>query len=296
MSSWSYQAPQELSDEQYTRWKNLLETRTGICFSQHKSILQKGLSMRMREIGSKDYEEYFQQVSRVPSGNVEWTQLVDRITVKETSFYRDSHSYSAVRNYLLSLYESEKKAGDSDTLELWSVGCSTGEEAYSLAMLANEVLDYVCANSFLGVMATDISQSALAVGRAGKYSERKVNDLAPALKHKYFKALNDENYQVVASLRQRIAFVQGNLLELDKTPLLAMDVIYCQNVLVYFRRELQWQVLNTLTQHLKPGGMLIIGPGEVVGWQHSQMQRYNDTVVQAYIKMSLKNQRAKNGV
>ncbi|WP_101758539.1 protein-glutamate O-methyltransferase CheR [Oceanicoccus sp. KOV_DT_Chl] len=294
MSRWSYQAPLELSDEQYARWQTLLELRTGICFLQHKSILQKGLSQRMREVGCEDYEEYFQQVSRIPEGLIEWTQLVDRISVKETSFYRESHSYGAVQKYLMTLFELESRS-KGDTLDLWSVGCSTGEEAYSLAMLANEVLDYVSTECFLGVMATDISQSALAVARLGKYSARKVDSLPPSLKHKYFTGITENQYQVVAKLRQRLAFVQGNLLELDKIPQLAMDVIYCQNVLVYFRRDRQWQVLNGLAEHLKPGGLLVIGPGEVVGWQHPKMQRYKDTAVQAYIKISLKSQRAKNG-
>ena len=82
MSTWSYKATPELSDEQYARWQVLLEERTGICFMQHKSILQKGLRQRMSEVGAEDYEQYFQQVSAVPEGVVEWAQLVDKISVK----------------------------------------------------------------------------------------------------------------------------------------------------------------------------------------------------------------------
>jgi chemotaxis methyl-accepting protein methylase len=79
------------------------------------------------------------------------------------------------------------------------------------------------------------------------------------------------------------------MLEIEQAPKLAMDVIFCHNVLVYFRRERQWQVLDALTEHLKPGGLLMIGPGEGVGWQHSQMQRSSDEQVHAYVKRGLTN-------
>ncbi len=283
MSTWSYQAPPSLTDEQYARWQTLLEERTGICFLQHKSILQKGLSQRMREVGVDDYEQYFQQVRVVPDGIVEWTQLVDRVSVKETSFFREPNSYDVVRNYLLGRLDPSVRTEDY-TLDIWSVGCSTGEEAYSLAMAASDVIDYLAAKVFLGVMATDISQSALTIARRGCYAARKLSGLPLALKHKYFSQNSEQEYEVVPNLRQRLCFVQGNILKLEETPLLAMDVIFCQNVFVYFRRERQRLVLDSLVKHLKPGGMLMIGPGEAIGWQHPHMQRTSDDSVQAYIK------------
>ncbi len=288
MSTWFYKATPELSDEQYARWQSLLEERTGICFMQHKSILQKGLRQRMSEVGVEDYEQYYQQVSAVPDGVVEWAQLVDKISVKETSFFRDSYACDVVRDFLLERV-AENAESETYPLDIWSVGCSTGEEAYSLAMLATEVIDYLAVKSFLGVMATDISQTALTMARRGIYSERKIESLPLAIKNKYFVKDRQGDYQMSPALRQRIYFVQGNMLEIEQAPKLAMDVIYCQNVLVYFRRERQWQVLNALTEHLKPGGLLMIGPGEVVGWQHSQMQRSGDDKVQAYVKRGFTN-------
>jgi chemotaxis protein methyltransferase CheR/type IV pilus assembly protein PilK len=283
MSTWSYQAPPELSDEQYARWQTLLEERTGICFLQHKSIMQKGLSQRMREVGVDDYEQYFQQISAVPEGAVEWMRLVDRISVKETSFYREPHSYQVLRSYLLKRVDHNVGA-DNAFLDLWSVGCSTGEEAYSLAMTANDAIDFLGADVFLGVMATDISQSALAAARQGRYASRKLSGLPLAITQKYFVRRSEQEFEVVDRLRQRMNFVQGNLLNLAALPKMDMDVIFCQNVLVYFRRERQRQVLDNLVRHLKPGGMLIVGPGEVVGWRHTQMQRTADEYVQAYIR------------
>ena len=283
MSLWSYQVLPELSDEQYARWQALLEARTGICFSQHKSILQKGLVQRMREVGVSDYEQYYRQVSMVPQGAVEWAQLVDRVSVKETSFYREPHSYAVVREFLLERLDATVRKQDS-TLDIWSVGCSTGEEAYSLAVLANELIDFLNADIFLGVMATDISQSALSIARSGRYATRKLATLPLALKRKYFAPFGEQQYEILPSIKQHLCFVRGNMLDVGEIPKMAMDVIFCQNVLLYFRRNRQRQVLDSLVEHLKPGGMLMIGPGEVVGWKHSQMQRSAERSVQAYIK------------
>ncbi|MFA7554551.1 MAG: protein-glutamate O-methyltransferase CheR [Spongiibacteraceae bacterium] len=283
MSSWLYQAPAELSDEQYAQWQTLLEERTGICLLQHKSILHKGLSLRMRELGVKDYEQYLQQVSAVPGGLIEWGQFVDRVSVKETSFFREINSFNTVRDFLLQRIEALTKA-DKKTVDLWSVGCSTGEEAYSLAMVANEAIDYLLADIFVGVTASDISTTALRAARKACYAKRKLDNLPLALKNKYFVKTDQHEYQVTERLRQNLCFIQSNVLELSKLPNMAMDVIYCQNLLVYFRRGRQWQVLNALVNYLKPGGLLVIGPGEVVGWQNSQMQRNGGEKVLAFIK------------
>lgn len=288
MSAWSYQSPPELTDEQYARWQELLEQRTGICFLQHKSILQKGLSQRMREVGADNYEQYFEQVRAIPQGAVEWTQLVDRISVKETSFFREPHSYSVYSTFLRQRLSRQNQQQDY-TLDIWSVGCSTGEEPYSLAMAAGEIIDELEAKAFLGVIATDISQSALLAARKGIYSARKVEALPEALREKYFIKLNDKDYEANATLKQQLCFVQGNLLELQDIPSLEMDVIFCQNVLVYFRQERKRLVLNELVKHLKPGGLLMLGPGEVIGWQHPHMKRTADEAVLAYINVGKTN-------
>lgn len=283
MSTWSIEAPQELSDEEYARWKNLLEERTGISFLQHKSILQKGLSQRMREVGAESYDQYFDQVSAVPEGAVEWARLVDRVSVKETSFFREPLSYEACRNFLLQRLYSVKDETNY-TLDIWSVGCSTGEEPYSLAMMASDLLNFLHMPLFWGVIATDISPTALAVARKGLYSARKVNGLPLASIDNYFVKRDDNEYEVSAELKQRICFAQRNMLDMEDAPMVPMDVIYCQNVLVYFSKENKSQVLNSLVEYLKPGGMLMIGPGEIVGWSHPSVKRLANDSVLAFIK------------
>jgi chemotaxis protein methyltransferase CheR/type IV pilus assembly protein PilK len=285
--AWSYQAPPELTDEQYARWQTLLEERTGICFLQHKSILQKGLCQRMREINCDDYDQYFSRVSKLPEGIIEWTLLVDRVSVKETSFFRDQHSVKAVKCFLLQRLGNKRSNGQQDyTLDIWSVGCSTGEEAYSLAMIASDVIDYLSVNIFLGVLATDISKTALTQAKKGRYASRKLAGMPVEIRDKYFKKSSISSDDIIAELKQKVCFVQGNIAELESAPKMAMDLIYCQNVLVYFRRSRHKQILDAMVKRLKPGGLLMLGPGEVTGWQHRQMRRSKDETVQAYVKHS----------
>ena len=283
MSQWTLQALPELSDEQYARWQTLLEERTGICFLQHKSILQKGLSQRMREVGVEDYEQYYKRVSAVPEGVIEWTVLVDRISVKETSFFREPNSFSAVKGYLAERIVSSANRQDY-TIDLWSVGCSTGEEAMSLAMLASELIDESGAKIFLGVMATDISKTVLTEARRGIYSKRKVASVPEPLQRKYFVRKGDNEFAILPELLQKTCFTQGNIIEFDQAPKMAMDVIFFQNVLVYFRRWRHKDVLDALVGHLKPGGLLVVGPGEVSSWQHPLMRRSADDTIQAYVR------------
>jgi len=283
MSQWTFQALPELNDEQYARWQTLLEERTGICFLQHKSILQKGLSQRMREIGVEDYEQYYDSVSAIPDGVVEWTLLVDKISVKETSFFREPKSFDAVKSFLLNRIVDSAERQDY-TLDLWSVGCSTGEEALSLAMIASELIEESHAKIFLGVMATDISKTALFEARRGVYSRRKAESIPERLRNKYFVRRNENEYSVLPELSQKICFTQGNIIEFDQAPKMSMDVIFFQNVLVYFRRWRHKEVLDALVGHLKPGGLLVVGPGEVSGWQHPMMRRSACDTIQAYVR------------
>jgi chemotaxis protein methyltransferase CheR/type IV pilus assembly protein PilK len=281
MSTWSYEVPEELSDEQYARWQALLEQRTGICFLQHKSILQTGLNQRLKETGYSNYEHYFNWVSRVPDGLAEWTQLIDCISVNETSFFREPEAFGAVRNFLA---EYLRQRPEQDTLNLWSLGCATGEEAYSLAMVASDVLGFLSRDGYFGVVGMDISRTALAIARKAEYAQRKLEMIPVAIRNKHFSTTDSGLFKINSELKKRVCFAPGNIIGLHKMPPMNMDVIFFQNVLIYFQRDRQEQVVNSLVKHLKPGGLLVLGPGEINAWQHPQMQRYSDERVTAYIK------------
>lgn len=275
--SWDYQALPDLTDEQFARWQQVIEQRTGIYLARHKSILQVGLTRRMREIECADYEAYFQRLTSA-NDQVEWAALLNSMTVKETSFFRQPEAYRFVRTYL-------GKRLDPDTrsdIQLWSVGCSTGEEAYSLAIVADEAIKAFSAKSRFGVIATDISLAALATAREAKYSARKFETMDSRARNMYFERVNEKQYAVKAAIKQRVCFTQGNIIDLEKSPIGEVDVIYCQNVMIYFQRNVRHQVLDQLAKRLKPGGILVAGLGETVDWRNETVRRLCDDTIEAY--------------
>ena len=279
--AWAYQTLPELSDAEFQTWQTLLEERTGISFERHKLILQTGLNQRMREIGCCDYDQYFRQICYSKGGALEWEALLKTLTVKETRFYRDEDAFECVRKYLFNHLLIDN---DATSIEIWSVACSTGEEPYSLAMMANDCIEGLGVDKYFGVTATDICLSSLSEARLGTYVPRRLDTLSVAIRDRYFEE-TPNGYEIAPWIRQRVCFVQANIIELGRLPIADMDIIYCQNVLIYFRRWRQQQALDDLVERLKVGGLLVIGSGEGIGWNNDQVQRLDDDAVQAYIKV-----------
>lgn len=282
---WALEPLADMSPAEFHDWQTLLEERSGMVVSeQRRSFLQANLSARMREVGAPDYATYYRQVTSGPRGAVEWSTLMDRLTVQETRFFRHPASFELLKAHLDQCLE--QRAGDRP-LTLWSVGCASGEETYSLAMTAAEAQAHSSAKVGFGVTGTDISLSALAKCRAAVYSARRLEQVEPALRERYFLSLPDDRFQVVPDLAARVCFARLNVLELANSPISGMDVIFCQNLLIYFRRWRRRDILNRLAECLAPGGLLVIGVGEVVGWQHPDLLPVANDQVLAFTRKSL---------
>lgn len=280
--AWSLRTLPVLSDKQFAQWSTLLEERTGIQLAQQqKALLETQVSIRMRELGYEDYDLYFQELTHGVSGMLEWSILVDRIAVKETSFFRHRPSLEYVRCYLQNKINNQQLHASFD---VWSVGCATGEEAYSLAMVINDCFELAALNPYYGITAVDISTTALTKAREARYNIRKLEQVKAEEIKRYMNQSADGNYEVVSKLRDRVCFTQGNIIRPDCMPAVKVDVIFCQNLLVYFRRWLRRDILNALVERLKPGGLLVIGLGEVVDWEHPRMHRLSADEVQAYLR------------
>lgn len=276
---WGIKSLAPISDEQFELWQTLIEARTGMTVgAARRSFLETNLGIRMREIGVSDYETYYEQLMAGPMAEREWAVLVDRLTVQETSFFRHASSFALVRAHVAELLKDPKRK----TLNLWSVGCSTGEEPYSLAMQTDaQLLETHRQDVYFGVTASDISLPTLARARAGIYGERRLHNVPTAWKQKYFETVTGrKELQIANDLKRRIAFVQLNIMELDRAPLGDMDVIFCQNVLIYFRRFRKRDILANLAVRLAPGGILVLGVNEAVDWAHPLLARvdYPDTL------------------
>lgn len=279
---WSLQAAPDLTDKQFDQWSKLLEDRAGICLSdQQRVFLQTQVTMRMRELGHSDYTQYYNRVVDGVSGMMEWSVLIDRLVVKETSFFRHRPSVDCVRRFLQDQINNRTL---ESSFEVWSVGCSSGEEPYTLSMVINDTFDLARLDPYYGVIATDISRAALTIARNGIYPQRKVEMMDNHFRQRYFVQLENGRYQTTPELKDRVCFNHANVLNINEMPTIKLDVIFCQNLLIYFRRWLRHEIMNAFVDRLKPGGILVVGLGEVVDWSHPEMVRAPADDVQAYIK------------
>lgn len=276
------QAP-ELSDRAFTAWQDLLEERLGLQLpEQRRSFLKTSLSIRMRELGFVDYLDYYRYVRGGDAGMVEWNVLIDRVTVQETRFFRDPAAFSLSKDFLQRrLHEVDRDR----PLSLWSVGCSTGEETYSLAMMTAELLRRDSGQSVrhFGVTGTDVSRRALDTARMGSYPARRVHMLDDRLVERFFD-VDGSRYRVRDELRDRVCFTRLNVLELARSPMKGLDLIFCQNVLIYFRKWRRKDIVSELARRLAPGGMLVLGLGEVVDWKMPELTRVPGERALAYLK------------
>lgn len=262
----------DFGDADYTMWSELLERRTGITVPrERKAFLQTKIWSRMSELGLTCFADYWDLVTRQGiDSRLEWTQLVDRLTVHETSFFRHKPSFQLVRE---SLTKAFAQAPDILHYRIWSVSCATGEEAWSLAMLADQ-----CASAhphkklYYGVIGTDVSRPAIALAQQGVYDDRHLESIPASMSH-YLQPAGRGLISVADNLRKRVAFGYFNLLDLEATAKVRYDLIYCHNVLIYFSRETRLKILDNLVRYLKKDGILILGPTDISAWQHPRMVR-----------------------
>ncbi|WMS85881.1 CheR family methyltransferase [Pleionea litopenaei] len=281
----------EMNSEEFYRWQQLLEQRTGVWLSENrKSFLVTNLAQRMRERGFDRYQDYFDSLDSGVGSALEWANLIDLLTVHETRFFRDQASMDLVRNHVEKLISKATavESGEPVNAQVWSVGCSTGEEVYSLAMVLSEVntsaLDKQGRNFYFGLTGVDISFPALAQAREGIYHQRKLLSVPAIMLEEYFDSLADGYYQVKNQLRHRTCFVQANVQELESAPKQLYDVIYCQNVLIYFQNARREEIVKQFVNRLAPGGLLILGPGELNNLSHPLIEKVSTKHCQAYLR------------
>lgn len=279
---WSLQAAPDLTDQEFDQWSKLLEDRAGICLGEaQRTFLQTQVTMRMRELGYSDYTQYYNRVIDGVSGMMEWGVLIDQLVVKETSFFRHRPSVNYVQSYLQNQINNKSLDGPFD---IWSVGCSSGEEPYTLAMMMNETFELARLDPYFGIIASDISRAALAIAKSGIYPQRKVELIDSPVRQRYFSALEKNRYQISSEIIDRVCFNRANVLNINEFPAIQLDVVFCQNLLIYFRRWLRHDIMNAFVDRLKPGGILVCGLGEVVDWANDNVERLSVDEVQVYVR------------
>lgn len=270
------------NDQSFWLWKKTIEQRTGVRITaDRENALVSLLSQRMDELGYGDVKDYFADSLDDAKGAGEWSLLVDSLLIKETSFFRHPPSLAYVENWIDR--STKTKPQQRRPIWLWSIGCSSGEEAYSLAIVVKQAMERRDRQAAFGIVATDISCKAIAQARRGIYAAKKLTGISTAAKNKYFDQVDGNNYRVKDSLRRHICFLSSNVLN-DKSPMVRrkMDLIYCQNMLVYFRRWQRREIITKLIGHLQSDGHLLVGLGELGIWVPPGLERTVPRTVQAY--------------
>lgn len=277
--------------KEFALWQALLEKRTGLWLPEsRKAFLVAALSRHMREQGIGEYKELYSELDMGAISIIDWASLVDSLTVHETCFYREHASLNMVTNYCRNkaLDQFQKTPDKPQHIQIWSVGCSTGEEVYTLAIEMDKLnigLKEACGKeAYYGVTGVDISYPSLAVAREGIYAAKQLDFVPQASKNFYFSRLADEYYQVKQPIKQRTCFIQSNILDLDSTVNQEYDVIYCQNVLIYFRQKRKEELIEQLSKRLKVGGLLVLGHGEVTSIDNQRLTRVDNKHCLAYLR------------
>ena len=247
----------EMSDADFRRFAAFFTERLGFAFPPTKrSLLAGRLDRRLRELGLNSYSEYW-RVLTAPSSESEVQAAIDRITTNETSFFREPAHFAFLHQALL-----ERRFPPRRTVRLWSAACSSGEEAYSLAMLLAETLGL---EAYWEILASDVSQGALQRARRGLYPLAGIRGLPLHLLNRYcLRGMDEYRGQMLMdrALRQRVRFLLLNLAQTWPDELGRFDVIFLRNVLMYFEATVKERVLSRVCDLLLPGGLLLVGSAE----------------------------------
>ncbi|MBU0500340.1 MAG: protein-glutamate O-methyltransferase [Gammaproteobacteria bacterium] len=244
------------SDFDYLR--KLVTAHTGIVLAENKyDMLYARLVRRVRHLGLSGFGEY---VELIRSGQgEEFVQLINAITTNLTAFFREPHHFDYLRKWLAPI------AAGGQGLRIWSAGCATGEEPYSIAMTLLEALPQA-RHGGIGILASDLDSHALEQAQNGIYPLERINALGLARQQRWFlrgKGRNSGLVRVKPELQAPIQFHSLNLLsEWPIKP--GLDAIFCRNVLIYFDRQTKQGIVKGFTDLLKPGGYLFLGHSEAL--------------------------------
>jgi len=254
-----------LSERELQRVAEFIGNEVGIQLPASKHTLVEGrLRKRLRQLGFNGFEDYLDHVLDSPEGKHERLHLIDAITTNKTDFFRESEHFRYLVDKALPKIEKNRQRDGRREISLWSAGCSSGEEAYTLSIVLNEVAERHSGLRF-NILATDISKSCLDTARRAVYPERRIDSVPMELRKKYFLRSSDsaeELVQMGPELRSPIQFGSLNLIANSFGLSQKMDVIFCRNVMIYFNNQIREQLVRRFEQQLVPGGYLFVGHSE----------------------------------
>jgi chemotaxis protein methyltransferase CheR len=255
-------------DQSFSMLKRRIFLDRGFDCEQYKvNYLKRRIAVRLRATGADGYLQYMQILRKDPD---EYTALLNELTVNVTQFFRDSDVYKRLREDVLPEIIQAKMRISARSLRIWSAGCASGEEPYSLVMLINELLGAESLNWNIRVVGSDYDDNSLKVARTGVYRNLELEeDIDP---RKYFLISENEGgseFEVREGVRRQVRFEKKNLLE--HQPRRHFDLVLCRNVLIYFGRDVQARILELLAKSILWEGYLVLGKSETIGPEMSEL-------------------------
>lgn len=254
----------QMSTEEFEMIRDFIHERSGMYFAENKMYLVKNrLQKRMEELDLKTVRDYFYLV-KYDASQREFNTLMDLVTTNETSFYRNEPQLTSFGAEVLPQIIQQRQESRQKTLRIWSAGCSTGEEPYTLGMIILDQLHGQSAGWNIEIVANDISEEVLQKARRGEYSGITLRNVRSDLLSRYFTKV-DDLYRVNPNVKAMVKFSHLNLNDPRKVSFMTkFDVIFCRNVMIYFSDEVKRQLARTFFNSLVPGGYLYIGHSETL--------------------------------
>ncbi len=256
----------KVSEEVGRRFRELVALRLGLAFPEARQTdLEQGLRRACRSSRLSTPEPYVAWLATLSDQSPEWKRLASHLTVGETYFFRDHTLFEALENQILPSLIAARRAQGMLQLRLWSAGCATGEEPYSLAIILDRLLPDR-SRWALTILATDISLEALHVAQQGTYRQWSFRNTPEWVRTRYFHHRDAETFEMAPGIRQSVVFAPLNLNDGSYpsvvTNTVAMDLIVCRNVLMYFTPQAQRATVARLREALVTGGWLVVSPAE----------------------------------
>lgn len=256
-----------ISDKDFSRFSQLIYDVCGIKMPPHKqSMLESRLRKRLRFLGLSSYEAYREYLFSQDGMVEELTSMIDVVTTNKTDFFREPRHFDFLIETALPALIPSTGAGIDRPLRLWSAGCSTGEEPYTLAMFLEEFI-WVNKRINYQIMGTDISTQVLEKAVLGIYHRDKIEPVPDSFRKKYILKSRDKDapqVRIIPEIRAKIKFQRLNFMDAKFNVAERQDIIFCRNVIIYFDRQTQERFLTRLCNCLLPGGYLFMGHSETL--------------------------------
>lgn len=254
-----------LSSTTFERWRSYIYSNCGIYFQDNKKyLLESRLLKRLNSLNLKSYEEYFDYINSGAGRLSEQKQLFEAITINETYFFRNQPQLDALSQKIIPELIKQKESGFNKKIRIWSAASSSGEEAYSIAILINELIKPKFPQIQFEIIGTDISYDVIQKAKSGIYKEYSIRNTPVFYLRKYFK--KDRNHFVLDSkIKSMVRFNELNLYDnVRMRTINNYDIVLCANVLIYFDMSSKIQVVNHLYNSLNKNGYLFIGYSETL--------------------------------